>query len=387
MYRIGQEEIDAVTRVIQSRNLFKINGGNQEVFHFEEELKAQFGTSHAISMTSGKAALISALIGMGIGPGDEVIVPAYTYIATAIAVTAVGAIPVIAEVNETLTLDPADVEKKITRYTKAIIPVHIQGFATDMDKINAIAKAHGLFVLEDACQADGGIYHGKRLGTLGDAGAYSFNYYKIITAGEGGALVTDNRKIFERALIYHDSSAIAYFGNQLDAIETEPFCGTEFRVSEFTGALLREQLKKLDPLIADLRRARALVTEKLKGAYPILPTNDAEGGLPTTLAFLFPTEKEALALCDKARAAGCGLTIPINTGKHVYSNWTPILKQRGAFNPAFDPFKMEANRDLNHNYSADMCPKSLDYLSRAVYLGINPDWDEAAAERIAGCLL
>ena len=383
MYRIGKEEIEACTRVIESKNLFKINGGAQEVHHFEEELKEKFGTSYAVCMTSGKAALISALIGMGIGPGDEVIVPAYTYIATAIAVTAVGAIPVIAEADETLTIDIADAEKKISKYTKAIIPVHIQGFPCNMDGVMALAKKYNLFVLEDACQSDGGTYHGKRLGTIGDAGAYSFNYFKVITAGEGGALVTDNRQIFERGLIYHDSSAIAYFGNQLETVESEQFCGTEFRVSEFTGAILREQLKKLDPILADLRRNRDYLTEKLSGKYAFLASNDPEGGCPTTLPFWFETEAEARAFKAKADAAGCWGTMPIDTGKHVYSNWTPIMQKHGALHPAFDPFKMEANRDLNMNYSKDMCPKALSYLSRAVYIGVNPDWDEKTLDTIA----
>ena len=183
MFRIGKEEIDAVTRVIESRKLFKINDGNQEVFNFENELREKFDVENALLMTSGKAALISALTGMGIGPGDEVIVPGYTYIATAIAVTATGAIPVIAEIDETLAIDPIDVEKKITPRTKAIIPVHMQGMPCNMDALMEISKKYGVKILEDACQADGGSYKGKRLGTIGDAGALSFNYFKIITAG------------------------------------------------------------------------------------------------------------------------------------------------------------------------------------------------------------
>ena len=130
-------------------------------------------------MTSGHAALTSALVAMGIGPGDEVIVPAYTYIATAMAVVAAGGVPIIAEVDDTLTISPKDIRKKISKQTKAIVPVHIQGFPCNMKAIMDIAKEHNLFVLEDACQADGGSFNGKRLGTIGDAGALSFNYYKI----------------------------------------------------------------------------------------------------------------------------------------------------------------------------------------------------------------
>lgn len=167
-------------------------------YHAEEEMKEIFGAEHALIMTSGHAALESALVAMGIGLGDEVIVPAYTYISTAMAVVAAGAIPIIADVDETMPLYPVDTEAKISPRTKAIIPVHLLGFPCNMDAIMAVAKKHNLMVLEDACQADGGSYHGKRLGTFGDAGALSFNFFKIITCGEGGALLTDNREIFER---------------------------------------------------------------------------------------------------------------------------------------------------------------------------------------------
>ena len=213
MYRIGQEEIEAVKRVIESKKLFKVNAALKESMHVEEDIREYFKTPYAIVMTSGHAALVSALTALGIGPGDQVIVPAYTYIATAMAVVAVGAIPVIAEVDETLTICPEDVEKKITPATKAIFPVHICGYPCNMDAILDIAKRHNLFIVEDACQADGGTYHGQHLGTIGDAGALSFNHFKIITAGEGGAFLTKDRDVFEKALIYHDSNAIAFFGN------------------------------------------------------------------------------------------------------------------------------------------------------------------------------
>ncbi len=386
MYRIGKEEIDAITRVIETRDLFKVNGGNQEVRHFEEELCEKMGTENAILMTSGLAALTSGLIAMGVGPGDEVIVPAYTYIATAMAVTSVGAIPVIAEVDDSLTLDPADFEAKISKYTKAVIPVHILGFPCKMDRIMEIAKKHNILVLEDACQADGGSFGGKRLGAIGDAGAFSFNFFKIITAGEGGALITNNRDLFERALIYHDAAAVAYFGDQLNGIKTEPFCGTEFRVSEFTGAIMREQLKKLDPILADLRSNKAYIMEKLAGKYQFSPSNDIKGDCATTIPVQFDTAEEALAFCKKATDAGYFTLRPIDSDRHVYITWKSIMNKRGAVNPAFDPFKLKANRKLNHKYTPDMCPKSLDYLSKVAYFSV-PDTDQAGLDALVAALL
>ena len=371
MYRIGKEEIDAVRNVIEQRSLFKINNKLQETMHAEEEMKVLFGTKYPLLMTNGYAALTCALIGMGIGPGDEVIVPAYTYISTAMAVVSAGAMPVIAEVDETLTLCPEDTERKITPRTKAIIPVHIQGFPSNMDALMALADQYGIKVLEDACQADGGSYHGKRLGTIGHAGALSFNYYKVITAGEGGALLTDDHTIFERALIYHDSSAVAYFGNQLEDVETNLFCGSEFRTNEISSAILRIQMQRLDGILADLRRNKAAMMQALGDVCTFIPSHDIAGDCGTTLAIRFETAEAAAAF---SKADGIGGTVPINTGKHVYCNWTPIMNKVGALHPLMDPFKMEANRDIVPDYRADMCPKTLDLLARTVYISVNPDW-------------
>ncbi|MGN1345575.1 MAG: DegT/DnrJ/EryC1/StrS family aminotransferase [Eubacteriales bacterium] len=386
MYRIGQEEVDAVARAIFSRDFFKINGAGREVFHFEEEWKKFVGSEYALLMTSGFGALVSGLIGMGIGPGDEVIVPAYTYIATALAVTAVGAIPVIAEIDETMTLDAADVEKKLSPATKAVLPVHIQGFPSNMDAIMALSEKHGFRVLEDACQADGGAYHGRLLGSIGHAGAYSYNYFKVITAGEGGALVTNDRTIYERALIYHDASAVAFFGDQLNGIDEPLFGGTEFRVSDITGAILRVQLQRLPGLLADLRRNRKALAQRLPASLRMAPSHDTNGDCGTTLALRFDTAEDARAFAGRCGERGLGITIPIDTGKHVYTNWTQIMERRGALHPAMDPFRMEANAHLQQNYTADMCPRSLDLLSRTAYVMVNPDWNEADLDHIAEIL-
>jgi len=371
MYRIGQEEIDAAANAINARSLFKINNNLQMVKHVDEALCDIFGVEHAIFMTSGHAALTSGLVAMGIGPGDEVIVPAYTYISTAMAVVAAGAIPIIADIDDSLTLDPADFKARITERTKAVIPVHIQGFPSKMDEITAIAKENGIKVLEDACQADGGSYKGRRLGSIGDAGALSFNYYKIVTAGEGGALLTNDRDIYEKSLIYHDSSAIAYFGNQMENFNSKQFCGSEYRANEISAAVMGIQLTRLDGILADLRKNKAALMKLIEGNVRFAPINDTEGDCATTLAVQFDSEEEARKF---AKAIGAGL--PIDTGKHVYINWTPIIEKRGALHPLMDPFKFEANRDINPDYSAENCAKSLDILARTVYIGINPDWTE-----------
>ncbi len=386
MYRIGQPEIDAVARAINSHDFFKINGAGQEVLNFENEWKATVGTDYAILMSSGFGALTTALVAMGIGPGDEVIVPAYTYIATALAVTAAGAIPVIADVDETMTLDAADCERKISSHTKAIIPVHIQGFPSNMDGLCALAEKHGIYVLEDACQSVGGMYKGRYLGAIGDTGAYSFNYYKVITAGEGGALVTNNRTFFERSIIYQDASAVAFFGNQLDGNSEPLFGGTEFRISDITGAIMREQLKRLAGILADLRTNKKKLIAAMGEKLTVAPSHDAEGDCGTTLSLRFDTAEETRKFQSYCESNGIGITVPIDTGKHVYTNWTQIMEKRGALHPLMDPFKMEANRGLQMDYTPDMCEKTLDLLNRTAYLMISPEWDDAEIARLGGIL-
>lgn len=370
MYRMGKEEIAELTKVVEEKSLFKINAGLKESEQVENKIKKLFDTQYPIFMTSGHAALVSALVAMGVGPGDEVIVPAYTYIATAMAVVAAGAIPVIAEADDTLTISPEDIRKKITPHTKAILPVHIQGFPCNMKAIMEIAKEHNLLVLEDACQADGGSFGGKRLGTIGDAGALSFNFFKIISCGEGGALLTNNRQFFERALIYQDSSAIAFFGDQMQGFTTESFCGNEYRSNELCAAFLNVQLDRMDGILTDLRKNKKYLMDSLANVAQFIPSNDIEGDCGTTLALKFESEEKARAF---ATSEGVGGFLPIDTGKHIYKHWEPIMQKRGAVHPLMDPFKMEANKHIVPDYHENMCPATLDKLAKVVYIMVKPD--------------
>jgi len=373
MFRIGKEEVTAVERVVESGSLFRVNNSLQEVDKFEREYAEAIGTKYALLVSGGTGALIAALVGLGIGPGDEVIVPGYTFMASASAVLAVGAIPVLAEINETMTLDPKDVEKKISKYTKAIMPVHICGFPADMDSLCAIAKKHNLKVIEDACQADGGQYKGRRLGSIGDVGAFSFNFFKLISAGEGGCVTTNDYKIYQRALIYHDGGAAfrPYSGDL-----TEPvFIGTQMRASEILGAFMRTQLTRMDGIIADLRKVKGMFINAIRDTnlFKITPSNDYEGDLGTTLALTFKDENTARKFKD---ADGFGGLIPIDSGKHVYINWAPIMEHRGGHCDAMNPFLMPENEGLNMEYSKDMLPNTLDILKRTLYINMHCDWTE-----------
>ncbi len=378
MYRVGNEEVKAVGKIILSKQYFRMadkkSGCFQECDKFEKEWSKYIGTKHSLLMSGGgTAALICALAGLEIGPGDEVIVPAYTFMASASAVLCVGAIPVLAEVDDTLMLDPIDVEKKITKNTKAIMPVHLCGLPCDMGKLMAIARKYKLLVIEDACQASGVTYNGVKVGKIGHAGAFSFNYFKTITCGEGGAVVMDNKKVFERALVYHDSGA--NFRPFAKKLSIPVFLGMQFRASEIMGAMLRVQLKRLPGILKDLRRLKNKLVEEVSGSRNLtfIRSNDEKGENGAGVHFQFENEAAARKF---AKAPGVGGMLPIDSGKHVYSNWDPILENRVGVKKAANPYFFPANKKLRLKYNKVMCPKTLDILSRAVRVGINPDWKE-----------
>jgi dTDP-4-amino-4,6-dideoxygalactose transaminase len=360
MHEMGKEEIAAVTKVLESRQFMRYRGGEGGFTEtFEKQVREDLGIRHALTMNSGTSALICALIGMNVGPGDEVIVPAYTWVASAMAAVMVGAIPVIAEIDETLMLDPDDVERKITPYTKAIIPVHMINRCCDMDRLTAIAEKYNLLILEDACQAVGLSYRGRRVGTIGTAGAYSFNQFKNITCGEGGMLLTNDDKVYQRGLMMHDTGC---FTRDHASAMSEPFFpGFNFRVSEIQGAILGEQWKRLDGILAALAERKKLACEILAESkkFALSPENDSES-LAVTVIFRKAEDAAAFAAEHKAGRL-------IDSGRHVYSNWEP-LQNRSYYNAAWNPHKF-AKRPVE--YTKDMCPKTLDILCRTCSIGFN----------------
>lgn len=367
MYEFGMEEVKAFEKVALSGRHFRYRGGEGgECDKFEAELCAKLGCKHAIEVSGGTAALICGLVGIDVGPGDEVIVPGYTFMASPLAVLAAGGIPVIAEVDESLTLDAKDVEKKITKQTKAIMPVHMMGLPSNMNALKRVARKHGVRIIEDACQAVGGSYRGKRLTTIGDVGAYSFNFFKIIGAGEGGATMTSDDLIYQKALIHHDGGA-AFRGHKL---LVEPFCGQSYRVSEFQGAVMRVQLRRLDKILARLRARKAALVETLKGskAYRMNPVNCESGDCGVTTAIQFESEPAMRAAQEALKAEGIGSGSPIDSGIHVYSRWEPILNQRGASDPRRNPYNLTKKK---YEYSQDMCPRTLDILASTLFIMTN----------------
>lgn len=304
-------------------------------------------------------------LGLGIGPGDEVIVPAFTFMATALAALAVGAIPIVAEIDESLTLDPQDLERRITPRTKAVIPVHMCGLPCDMDAIMQIARRHNLMVLEDACQADGGSYKDRKLGSIGVVGAFSFNQFKIITCGEGGALVTNDQNVHERALIHHDGGCV--FRDHASRMKVPFFAGWNFRMNEILSAILRVQLKRLDGILASLRTEKRFMMSELENerAFSLSPIYDKNGDCAVALTLLFESTKRTRAFLRRLDKEGIAASCLIDSDRHVYVNWEPLLKQRGAHHPRRDAFRLTT---VPPKYSPEMCPRTLSILGRTVRL-------------------
>ena len=386
MYRIGQEEIDAVAKVINGKKLFRITDPDapiHEVMDFEREMKEYLNAEHFFALTSGTAALISALVGLGIGPGDEVLVPAYTYIGTPLSALAVGAIPVVVDVDDTLSMSPAAVEAAITPNTKAIIPVHMKGSPADMASLCAIAKKHGIFVIEDACLAVGGSFQGKKLGTWGDAGAYSYNYYKNIGAGDGGGLAIKDHHVYERAYIFHDSSGVPYFGKNLDNMDEYLYAGSEFRTNEINAAILRVQLSRLDGILADLRGNRSYILKQIKDTgLKKARSNDFEGDCGNIIRFAFDDAATSEKFQALLKAEDIYCERPIKSGRFLCWNWEILFRHKGALNDKMNPYLMEANQGLRMDYDRDMCPQSREYLSRQCYFSVKPDWNKQEMDAI-----
>ncbi|MEZ5277991.1 MAG: DegT/DnrJ/EryC1/StrS family aminotransferase [Opitutaceae bacterium] len=372
MLEVGEPEIRAMARVLRSGKLFRYHPGG-EAKRFEEEYATYLGGKYVQLSASGTTALTSALASLGIGPGDEVIVPAHTYLATAMAVIACGAIPVIVDIDASITLDPMALEKAIGPRTRAVIPVHMWGLVCDMKPILRIARKHKILVIEDCCQCIGGSYQGRMVGSLGNAGVYSFNYFKNITCGEGGAVLSKTRRAHERVVMHTDACGFFWEGKR-----SEPsFCASSARISEIEGAMLRAQLKRLPGFIRNLRRNKARILEGLAGSGLMpSPVNDPDGECATFVFFQFPSEEQARAFASLTDGNQV-----VDTGRHTYHEWEPILAKRGHIHPALDPFKMEANRGCRTDYHRDMCPVSLDILRRTVMLGNQHDAKAADLKR------
>ena len=356
----GEEERKEVMDVLNGRFLFRYGDENTEgyvhkVVDFENELKNKMGINYAIATTSGTCSLLAALAALGIGAGDEVIVPGYTFIASISTIMLSGAIPVLAEIDESLTLDPTKLEALITPKTKAILPVHMLGNPCKMDIIMEIAKKHKLFILEDCCQAVGASYKGQRVGTFGDIAAISLNLFKTISTGDGGAVMTDDEELYERAFGYHDQG---HKPNRSGVeIGNRSFVGMNMRMNELTGAVALAQTRKLDEILNTLRTKKAMLKDMLTGLPHIsFRTINDEGECATLLTILFDTKELAERFCTMTGGKPIAYS-----GWHVYNNMEQVLN------------KTTAAKTMNVNdrvYTKHMLPQTDAILDRAVNISV-----------------
>ena len=386
--RIGPEEEAAVIEVLRSKRLFRYYGaidGPSAVEAFETSFADQIGSRHALAVASGTTALTTALAAAAIGPGDQVIVPAYTWVSTAAAVLAVGAVPVIAEVDEALGIDAVDAESLVNERTRAIIPVHMRGASADMTAVLDLAQRHDLVVIEDAAQAMGGRYQGQRLGSIGQIGCFSLQYNKIVTCGEGGVVVTDDPDLHARALMYHDVAA----GMRPEAAGLPGFYGITCRMSELQGAVAGVQLERLDAIIAACRANRSRIMDTVRHTagrkeVHFRASHDEAGDTAIALILECPDAKRAHFLADTLREQGIGADVmfdPQSPDLHIAPHWGPILETR-----SWSRRSPWAEQGTEFRYGPERWQRTCALLSRAVEIDVSPDLTPEQVEQVADAL-
>jgi 8-amino-3,8-dideoxy-alpha-D-manno-octulosonate transaminase len=366
---------------MRSRSLFRYYGVDlqREVDLFEEEFARFLGTSHAIAVTSGTAALNVALSALGVGPGQEVIIPAYMWISVASAVVSRGAIPVLADVDDSFCLDPKLLESRISDKTTAIIVVHMSGAPADIEAIREVAERRNLYLVEDCAQCLGGSVHGKRVGTFGDIATFSFQMNKNMTSGEGGAVVTDNGRLYHRAFACHD---LGYARNEQGRLNlTDPelsLWGQGCRLDEIRAAILRVQLVKLPEITARMHRSKYRIRRALEKLPQIQLRKivDPDGDTGPFLITIYKNAETAKRFNQALRAEGIvtypqGITNIVMTewGFHLYYKITSLVKQTSIDRSGF-PWTLPANSGLRTEYAKKTCPVADGLFERSILLAI-----------------
>jgi 8-amino-3,8-dideoxy-alpha-D-manno-octulosonate transaminase len=369
---LDQREDRAVLDVLHKRALFRYYGVKKpkHVEALEATARAFYGVKYALGVNSGTGALFTAMTALGIGPGCEVVLPAFFWVATVGAVVHANAIPVLCEVDDSLCMDPHDLEKKITSRTKLIVPVHMAGAPCDMKAILAVARRHQIPVLEDCAQANGGTFAGRKLGTFGTLGMFSLQWNKNATAGEGGLLVTNDAKLYERCVAAHDLGIPWVKGAPCETGTV--MWGAGRRMNELTGAVGAVQLKKLPAIIRRMRASKRRIKALLEGipGLAFRRHNDEAGDSGPFLIFLLENDAKAKATVQRMQDAGLNTAVRLaDYGLHIYSN-IPQLVNQVPLSPAGNPWNLPENRDHLRNYSKGACPRSDALFGRSILLPI-----------------
>jgi 8-amino-3,8-dideoxy-alpha-D-manno-octulosonate transaminase len=381
IHHMGEEELDAAKRLLTSRSLFRYYGIDlrHEVDQFESEFASFIGVKHALAVSSGTGALQTALSALGVGPGQEIIVPAYMWVSVVAAVVNQGAIPVLADIDETFCMAPAQLERQITDRTKGVIVVHMSGAPANIRAIRDITRKRGLFLLEDCAQCNGGTVDGERVGSFGDMAAFSFQMNKNMTAGEGGGVVTNDDRLYRRAFACHDMGYARDEGGRL--IFSDPdLClwGKGYRLDELRGALLRVQLRKLPRIIENMRRSKYRIRKALEkfSQVNLRRIVDTKGDTGCFLITSFADAATAKRLNQALRAEGIvtspqGVSNVVMTdwGLHLYYNIASLVKQTSVDGRGF-PWKLAENAGSKVCYDKGTCPVADSLFERSVILPI-----------------
>jgi 8-amino-3,8-dideoxy-alpha-D-manno-octulosonate transaminase len=376
-----EEEVEAVTRVLRARSPFRFYGLDLqgEAESFEREFAAFLGVRHAVAVGSGTGALSVALAALGVGPGQEVIIPAYLWVSIAAAVVQQGAIPVLADIDETFGLNPASVEERVTGHTTGIILAHMSGAPADVEAIAALARRRGLWLLEDCAQCAGGSIHGRKVGTFGDMGVFSFQMNKNMTAGEGGCVVTNDDRLARRAEACHDLGYARDARGRLIFDQPElRLWGKGTRLDELRAAVLRVQLRKLPAIVAAMRRSKYRVRQALE-QFPAVRLRrilDPEGDTGCFLITTYESPEVARRVNAGLRAQGIGTypqgisnIVMTEWGLHLYYN-IPSLVHRTSVEPSGFPWNLAENRGLGGDYRKGACPVADSLFERSILLPI-----------------
>jgi 8-amino-3,8-dideoxy-alpha-D-manno-octulosonate transaminase len=382
------QERQELLNVFNNRQPFRWYGPGprppQKVAAFERELATRMGTRFALAVTSGTAALTTALAALQVGPGDEVILPAWTWYSCYNSIVLSGALPVFAEIDDSFNLDPDDVERKITPQTKVVMAVHLQGSPCDMDRVLAVARRHRVRVLEDCAQSLGAGYKGRPVGSLGDIGIYSFQINKTLTAGEGGALVTNDPVLFERAARFHDLGLLRPpHEHWLGRASLEAFPGSQFRMNEFTGGVLLAQLHKLDTIVGALRAHARRVYEGL-GNLPGLRLRrlpDPQGELGSAVFFGLAAKAQRDRFLAAMRAENVPASPPSGSALLPVQ---PYVEKKVTVHPAWPSFTVGRGRSIQ--YGAACCPQSRAVLDRFAGVALDPTFTQRDTDDIVAAV-
>jgi 8-amino-3,8-dideoxy-alpha-D-manno-octulosonate transaminase len=371
-----QELID----VLDSKSPFRWRGSGSKVLQFEQAYAEHIGVEHALGVTSGTTALFTAMAALEIGPGDEVILPAWTWYADYDAIVLAGALPVFAEVDDSFNIDPHDIEDKITPQTKAIIAVHLQGCPADLDPIQEIARNHGLYVLEDCAQCLGGRYKGRYVGSIGDIGINSFQLSKSITSGEGGAVVTNDSELFERSVRFHDVGSLrAPYKDNLNGGLLAAFASCNFRMNEFTGAVLKGQLQKLETICSGLRNNARKVRQGIADlpGLKLRHTPDQEGDLGVTVFLDMGSRERRDHFLRALRAEGIAASGP---GGSAILPADRRIEAKATIHPGWPSFTSPRGKAIQ--YGSQSCPRTIDILGRHGGVIMDPNFTDQDAQDI-----